>query len=70
MTNSKDIIDYIVEELTSIGGVVRADIDISEDTVTTYVPADKLEIVQQLENIDIEVLDDYEHEYLITAKGA
>ena len=70
MTQPTDMIDNIVEELTAIGGVVRADVEISGDTVTTYVPADKLEIVQQLENIDIEMLDDYEHEYLITAKGA
>ncbi|MFB6228695.1 MAG: hypothetical protein ABEH88_09075 [Halobacteriales archaeon] len=60
--------DYIVDALVAIGGVMEADIQISEDTVTTYVPADQLETVQQLKDIDIEVIGDYEHEYLVSAK--
>lgn len=60
--------DYIVEELAAISGVMRDDIHVSGDTVTTYVPTDQLEDAEALDNIDIEVLEEHEHEYLISAK--
>lgn len=50
---------------------MRDDIHVSsDDTVTTYVPTDRLEDVQELEDIDVEVLEDHEYEYLISAKAA
>lgn len=67
MTQSTDETDYIVEELLELGGVMRADIHANGESVTTYVPADLLETAKQLENIDIEVLEDHEHECLISA---
>jgi hypothetical protein len=35
--------DSIVEELAAISGVMRDDIHVSDDTVTTYIPTDQLE---------------------------
>jgi hypothetical protein len=60
--------DYIVEELAAISGVMRDDIHVSGDTVTTYVPTDQLEDAEAVDDIDIEVLKEHEHEYLISAK--
>lgn len=62
--------DYIVEELAGVSGVLRDDIHVSDDTVTTYIPTDQLEDAENLENIDVEVLEEYEHEYLISAKAS
>lgn len=59
--------DYIVEELAAISGVMRDDIHVSEDTVTTYIPTDQLEDAEALDDIDVEVLEEHEHEYLISA---
>jgi len=59
-----------VERLAVISGVLKDDIYVSEDTVTTYIPTDQLEDAQALEDIDVEVLKEYEHEYLISAKAS
>jgi len=61
--------DSIVEELAAISGVMRDDIHVSDDTVTTYIPTDQLEDAEALEDIDVEVLEEHEHEYLISAKA-
>lgn len=61
--------DSIVEELAAISGVMRDDIHVSDDTVTTYIPTDQLEDAEGLEDIDVEVLEEHEHEYLISAKA-
>lgn len=61
--------DRIVEELADIQGVLRDHIHVSDDTVTTYVPLDRLEDAQDLEGIEVEVLEEHEHEYLISAKA-
>lgn len=61
--------DRIVEELADIQGVLRDDIHVSDDTVTTYVPLDRLENAQDLEGIEVEVLEEHELEYLISAKA-
>lgn len=60
--------DYITEELATVSGVIRDDIHVREETVTTYIPADQLENVEAWEHITVEVLEEYEHEYLISAK--
>ena len=61
--------DRIVEELADNQGVLRDDIHVSDDTVTTYVPLDRLEDAQDLEGIEVEVLKEHEHEYLISANA-
>jgi hypothetical protein len=66
MTSSNT--DSTVERLAAINGVMRDDIHVSDDTVTTYVPTDQLEDAEELEDIDVEVLEEHEHEYLISAK--
>jgi hypothetical protein len=48
---------------------MRDDIHVSDDTVTTYIPTDQLEDAEALEDIDVEVLEEHEHEYLISAKA-
>ena len=48
---------------------MRDDIHVSDDTVTTYVPLDRLEDAQDLEGIEVEVLKEHEHEYLISANA-
>jgi len=61
--------DSIVKELAAISGVMRDDIHVSDDTVTTYIPTDHLEDAEALEDIDVEVLEGHQHEYLISAKA-
>jgi len=61
--------DLVVEELAAISGVMRDDIHVSDDTVTTYIPTDQLGNAEGLEDIEVEVLEEYEHEYLISAKA-
>lgn len=61
--------DRNVEELADIQGVLRDDIHVSDDTVTTYVPLDRLEDAQDLEGFEVEILEEHEHEYLISAKA-
>lgn len=69
MTSTATGTDRIVEELDSIDGVMRDDIHVNDnDVVTTYVPTDRLEDAQELDGIEVEVLEDHEYEYLISAK--
>ena len=70
MTSPTGGADYIVERLAAISGVLKDDIHVSEDTVTTYVPTDQLEDAKALEDVNVEVLEEYEHEYLISAKAS
>lgn len=70
MTSPTSGTEYIVEELAAISGVLRDDIHVSDDTVTTYVPTDQLEDAEGLEDTNIEVLEEYKHEYLISAKAS
>ena len=69
MTSTAPSTDRIVEKLSDISGVMRDDIHVSDDTVTTYIPIDQLEDAESLEGIDIEVLEEHEYEYLISAKN-
>ncbi|MBV0926396.1 hypothetical protein KTS45_19495 [Halomicroarcula limicola] len=70
MTSSTGRTEYIVEQLAAISGVLKDDIHVSDDTVTTYVPTNQLEQAKELENIEVEVLEEQEHEYLISAKAS
>jgi hypothetical protein len=68
MTSSASGTDKIVENLTDPDYVMRDDIHFSsDDIVTTYIPTDGLEDVQNLEDIDVEVLEEYDYGYLISA---
>jgi hypothetical protein len=58
MTPSASDTDYMVEKLADLDYIMRDDIHVSnDDTVTTYVPTDRLEDVQNLEDIDVEALE-------------
>jgi hypothetical protein len=70
MTKPTDVTGSIVDKLATIGGVMREDINVSEDTVTAYVPADQLNAVRQLGGMDIEIIEEYEHEHLVSATGS
>lgn len=35
-----------------------------------YIPTDQLEQARDLQDIEVEVLEEYEHEYLISAKAS
>lgn len=70
MTSPTSGTEYIVEELAAISGVMRDDIHVSDDTVTTYIPTDQLERARDLQDIEVEVLEEHEHEYLISAKAS
>jgi hypothetical protein len=71
MTSSASGTDYIVEKLTDLDYVMRDDIHVSsDDTVTTYIPSDRLEDVQNLEDLTVEVLEEHDYEYLISAKAS
>ncbi|UWG49225.1 hypothetical protein AArcCO_4050 (plasmid) [Halalkaliarchaeum sp. AArc-CO] len=70
MTSSTGGTEYIVDQLAAISGVLKDDIHVSDDTVTTYVPTNQLEQAEQLENIEVDVLEEHEHEYLISAKAS
>lgn len=65
-SNTEDI----VEELAEISGVMRDDIHVSDNTVTTYIPRDNLGEAEILENIDVKIIEEHEHEYLISANAA
>jgi hypothetical protein len=69
MTSPTGGTDHI-EELAATSGVLRDDIHVSEGTVTTYIATDQLGDAEGLDNIDVEVLEEYEHEYLISAKAS
>lgn len=70
MTSTASGTDPIVEKLVAISGVLRDDIHASDDTVTTYVPTDRLEDAEALEDVDVDIIEEYEHEYLISAKAS
>ena len=57
MTSSTCGTEYIVEQLAAISGVLKDDIHVSDDTVTTYVPTNQLEQAKELNNIEVEVLE-------------
>ena len=67
MTSPTTGTEYIVDKLAAISGVLEDDIHVSDDTVTTYIPTDQLNQAKELENIEIELLEEHEHEYLIKA---
>jgi hypothetical protein len=62
--------DSIVEVLAAISGVMRDDIHVGDNTVTTYIPTDQLEEIEALESINVEVVEEYEHEYLVSVKAS
>jgi hypothetical protein len=70
MTSTTSGTDQIVDELAEISDVLQDDIHVSDDTVTTYIPTDQLDDAESLDGIDVEVLEEYEHEYLISAKAS
>jgi hypothetical protein len=65
--SSSNHTESIEKELTAIEGVMRDDIVVNDDTVTTYVPTDQLEDAKSLREVDVEVLEEHEYEYLISA---
>jgi len=70
MTASTNSTDEIVDQLADTDGVLQDDIHVNNDTVTTYIPTDKLDAAHGLEGIEVEVLEEYDHEYLISAKAS
>ncbi|MBX0297536.1 hypothetical protein [Haloarcula nitratireducens] len=60
--------ENIVNQLAGIDGVLRDDIHVQEEKVTTYIPKDTLEAAREVEGIMVEVLEEHEHEYLIMAE--
>lgn len=66
MTASKTDTDRIVEQVAGIDDVMRDDIHVHEDKVTTYVPTGQLEAGKELDGVAVEVLEEHEHEYLIS----
>jgi hypothetical protein len=69
MTASEADATQIVEQVAGIEGVMRDDIEVHDDSVTTYIPIDKLDAAKGLEGVSVEVLEEYEHEYLISVSG-
>jgi hypothetical protein len=68
MSPSEPDIEYVVEKLAAINGVVKDDLQASDNTVTTYIPTDQLEHTQELTGVNVEILETYEYEYLISAE--
>lgn len=66
MTASKTDTDRLVEQVSGIDGVMRDDIHVHEDKVTTYVPTGQLEAAKELDGVSVEVLEEHEYEYLIS----
>lgn len=66
MTASKTDTDRLVEQVVGIDGVMRDDIHVHEDKVTTYVPTGQLEAAKELDDVSVEVLEEHDHEYLIS----
>jgi hypothetical protein len=66
MTGSKTDVDWLVEQISSIDGLMRDDIQIHEDKVTTYVPTKQMEAVRDLDDSAVEILEEHEYEYLIS----
>lgn len=69
MTASEADTNQIVEQVAGIEGVMRDDIEVHDDSVMTYIPIDKLDAAEGLEGVSVEVLEEYEHEYLISVSG-
>ena len=65
MTQSKQLQNQIVDEL----GVIEDDIHTTsdKDSLTFYLPLDKLEEAKSTLNTELEVLEEHEHEYLLRA---
>lgn len=65
MTQSTQLQDKTIDELN----VMKDDINVTsdEDAMTFYLPPDKLEEAETVLNQDLEVLEEYEHEYLVKA---
>lgn len=59
--------EEIVNELAVIDGILRDDILVREGKVTTYLPRDRIDAARELEGVTIEVLEEYEQEFLIVA---
>lgn len=70
MTASHISLEEIADQLAGIGGVLQDDIHIKDDTGASYVPTDKLDAAQAMDSVTVEVLEEYEHEYLISATAA
>lgn len=66
MTASNTNANQLVEQLAEIDGVMRDDIEVIDDAVTTYIPTGKLKAAEELDGVTVEVLEEYEHEYLIS----
>jgi hypothetical protein len=66
MTASNTNANQLVEQLAEIDGVIRDDIEVIDDAVTTYIPTGELKAAEELDGVTVEVLEEYEHEYLIS----
>lgn len=66
MTASKTDTDRLVEQVAGIDGVMRDDIHVHEDKITTYVPTGQLEAAKELDEVSVEALEEHDHEYLIS----
>lgn len=66
MTALKTDTDRLVEQVAGIDGVMRDDIHVHEDKVTTYVPTGQLEAAKELDEVSVEILEEHDHEYLIS----
>jgi hypothetical protein len=45
---------------------MRDDVHVHEEKVTTYVPIDRLDEAEGLDGVAVEILEEHEHEYLIS----
>jgi len=66
MTALKTDTDRLVEQVAGIDGVMRDDIHVHEDKVTTHVPTGQLEAAKELDEVSVEILEEHDHEYLIS----
>lgn len=66
MTASKTDTDRLVEQAAGIDGVMRDDIHVHEDKITTYVPTGQLEAAKELDEVSVEPLGEHDHEYLVS----
>jgi len=66
MTASKTDTDLLVEQVAGIDGVMGDDIHVHGDKVTTYVPTGQMEAAKELDDVSVEVLEEHDHEYLIS----
>ena len=68
MTSPMSRTEFIVKELAALSGVMKDDIHVSDDTVTTYISNDQLRRAKELEDIEVKIIEEHEYEYLISAK--